>query len=26
VRWFEDKTLEARITPVLQQITEGQRV
>ena len=25
VRWFEDKALKARITPVLERITEGQR-
>ena len=25
VRWFEDKILTARITPVLERITEGQR-
>ena len=25
VRWFEDKDLAARISPVLEQITEGQR-
>jgi type IV secretory pathway TraG/TraD family ATPase VirD4 len=25
VRWFEDKDLKARITPVLERITEGQR-